>query len=185
MKRAAHRYVMTVVLPLWMAAGSVDYVLHRRAHIERNAGVPESTMHAVGIALSAVPVLAGLLLEPDAGVLALMCAGYAAHAGMTVWDVAYASTRRPIEPAEQHVHALLELMPFTALSFVLVAHRKQALALVGRGDAKPRFALRPKREPIPPRALLATVAAFTAFVALPYAEELLRCRRWAREHPAT
>jgi len=163
-----------------MAAGSLDYVMHRRSCIESTSGTYESRLHVAGIALTAVPVFAGLLLEIDAGVLALMAAGYVAHAGMTVLDVAYSDDRRRIVPLEQHVHAMLEVLPFTALSLVTLAHRDQALALMGRGDACVRFALRRKRTPIPARALAATIVGFAAFVALPYAEELLRCMRHER-----
>ncbi len=163
-----------------MAAGSLDYVFHRRSHIERTSGTHESLLHAAGIALSALPVISGLLLEIDAGVLAVMAAGYVTHAAMTVWDVAYADGRRRIVPSEQHLHAMLELLPFTALSLVTLAHREQALALVGRGDAPARFAWRRKRVPLPRAALTATIVAFTAFVAVPYAEELVRCVRYDR-----
>ncbi len=179
-ERAMRRYLLGVVMPLWIASGSIDYVLHRREHIERNAGVFESSLHAGGIALSAVPVLGGLLLEIDAGVILAMLAGYTAHLGMTIWDVAYADEKRTIVPLEQHVHGMLEMLPFTALSLVLCAHADQALALVGRGRARPDFSLRFKRVPLDRRAIAATVVAFGACVALPYAEELWRCVRYER-----
>jgi len=179
-RRALGQYVLAVVMPLWIASGGIDYWLHRRAKIEANAGTYESALHAAGISMSAVPVLAGLFLEVDAGVLLAMIAGYAAHAGMTVWDVAYASTRREIGQTEQHVHGMLELLPFAALSFMLVAHREQALALVGRGPGRARFAFRRKRAALPLRATAAIIGAFAVFVAIPYAEELVRCVRYER-----
>jgi len=181
---AAERYALAVVLPLWMAAGSSDWLLHRRSRIEATSGSRESRLHVFGIVMTAPPVLAGLLLEIDAGVLAIMAAGYVAHIGMTIWDVAYADEKRRIIPTEQHVHALLELLPFAALSLVGLAHRDQVLALVGRGPERPRFALRRKRSPVPRRALVATMAAFTLTVALPYAEELTRCIRYERRAQA-
>lgn len=179
-ERAMRRYLLRVVMPLWIASGSLDYVLHRRARIERTTGVFESSLHASGIALSAIPVLGGLLLEIDAGVILAMVAGYTAHLGMTIWDVAYADEKRTIAPLEQHVHGMLEMLPFTALSLVLCAHADQALALVGRGRARPDFSLRLKRVPLDRRAIATTVVAFGAFVALPYAEELRRCVRYER-----
>ena len=178
---AAERYALAVVLPLWMGAGSLDWFLHRRSRIESTSGSYESKLHALGIGLTAAPVLAGLLLEIDAGVLALMAAGYVTHFGMTVWDVAYADGRREIVPLEQHVHAALEILPFTALSLLTLAHRAQAGALLGRGSEPARFALRFKRRPIPARILFATLATFASAVALPYAEELLRCLRYERK----
>ena len=165
-------------MPLWIASGALDHWLHRRSRIEATSGVPESAMHLGGIALTALPVLAALRLEIDAGVLCVLGAGYVAHAGMTVWDVAYASPRREVVPLEQHVHAMLELLPFTALSLLAVAHHDQALALVGRGTQRPRFAFRPKREPVDERAAGALVAAFASLVAVPYVEELVRCVRY-------
>ena len=178
--RAAERFAFAVVLPLWMAAGSFDYVLHRRSHIESTSGSYESRLHVVGISLTALPVLSGLLLEIDAGVLAVMAAGYVSHLGMTIWDVSYADGLREIVPTEQHVHALLELLPFTALSLVTLAHLDQARALVRSGTATPRFAPRLKRTPIPLRYLAATMGAFALTVAVPYVEELLRCMRFER-----
>ena len=176
---AAERYALAVVLPLWMLAGSTDYALHRRSRIEATSGTYEARLHLLGIALAAPPALAGLLCEIDAGVIALMAAGYVAHLGMTISDVAYADERRRIVPFEQHVHALLELMPFVALSLAGLAHRAQLRALLGRGEA-PRFAFRRKRRPVPPLPLAATVAAFGLLVALPFAKEYVRCVRYAR-----
>jgi hypothetical protein len=178
---AAERYALAVVLPLWMAAGSLDYFLHRRSRIEATSGTFEARLHVLGITLSAAPVLAGLLLEIDAGVLAIMGVGYVTHLGMTIWDVGYADGRRQIVPLEQHVHALLELLPVTALSLLALAHKEQARALVGRGSQPARLRLRSKRRPLPARVLAATMGTFAAVVALPYAEELLRCMRYERE----
>jgi len=179
-ERVAQRYVLAVVMPLWIASGSFDYVLHRRARIERNAGTYESRLHLLGIGMSAAPVLAGLVFEINAGVIAIMAIGYIAHLAMTIWDVAYADGKRTIVPLEQHVHALLELLPFTALSLVLCTHEEQALALVGRGSVRPDFRLRRKRVPIARRSIAAMVIGFTLFVALPFSEELLRCLRYER-----
>jgi hypothetical protein len=178
-ERAIASYVMAVIMPLWIASGSIDYVLHKRSRIEATSGTYESVLHAAGISMSAIPVLGGLFLEVDAGVLLAMIAGYVAHAGMTIWDVAYASEKRDVVPTEQHVHGMLELLPFAALSFMLVAYRRQALALVGRGE-RPRFAFRRKRSALPAAPVAATIAAFTACVALPYVEELVRCLRYER-----
>jgi hypothetical protein len=180
-ERAARRYVLGLILPLWIASGGVDYVLHRRAAIEQNAGSYESRLHVVGIALTAAPVLAGLLLEINAGVLAGMVLGYVTHVGMTVWDVAYADGKRPIVPLEQHVHGLLEVLPFCALSLVGCTYHEQALALVGRSDAVADFRIRRKRVPLSRRTLATIVAGFTVCVALPFCEELVRCLRYERQ----
>ena len=177
----AERYVLCVVLPGWMIAGGCDYVLHRRSKIEATSGTSESQLHALGIALTAPAVLAGLVLEINAGVLALMSATFIAHLGMTVWDVAYADGRRTIVPIEQHVHAMLELLPFCALSLLAVAHGDQSRALVRIGYNKPDFAFRFKRKRLPSGIIFAIAVAFTIVVAAPFAEELLRCIRYDRK----
>jgi len=180
LERTIRTYLLAVVLPLWIAAGSSDYVLHRRSNIEGTSGLKESALHAVGISLAALPVVSGLFLEVNAGVLALMATGFSVHMGMTIWDVSYASTLREVTPTEQHVHAMLELVPFSALSFMLCVHHEQALALLGRGDAKPDFRLKPKRKPLPGKPVAAIIGAFTLLVAIPYVEELTRCYRYDR-----
>jgi hypothetical protein len=179
-ERTARAYVLGVILPLWIASGSADYILHRRSAIERTAGSYESRLHVLGIALTSLPVLAGLLLEINAGVIAGMSIGYLAHLGMTIWDVAYADEKRTIVPLEQHVHGMLELLPFCALSFVICTYREQALALAGRSRTRADFRLRRKRVPISRGTLAAIVGGFGAFVALPFCEELRRCVRYER-----
>lgn len=178
---AAEWYAFAVVLPLWMAAGHLDYWLHLRSRIESTSGTYEARLHVLGIALTAAPVICGLLLEIDAGVLAIMGAGYVGHLGMAIWDVDYADERRRIVPLEQHVHALLELLPFTAVSLLALAHHAQTRALFGFGREPARFRLRPKRRALSARLLAVTMGAFAAAVAVPYAEELLRCMRYERE----
>lgn len=175
--RAIERFAFAGLVPLWIAAGACDYVLHRRSQIERTSGVVESRLHAIGIALTAPPVLAALTLEIDAGVIAIMGTGALTHVVMTAWDVAYADSRRRIAPLEQHVHAVLASVPPIAFALVTIAHRDRIRAIGSHSS----FALRRKRRPIPARALLATVTAFTLFVALPFGEELLRCVRYARK----
>ena len=177
----AERLAVSLVLPLWMAAGTADYALHRRSRIEATSGLVEARLHALGIVLSTPPVLAALTLEIDAGVLALLGVGYVAHGAMTIVDIAYADGRRRIVPLEQHVHALLELLPLTALALVGVAHREQLGALVGGGTVTPRLGFRRKQTPLSDRTLAGFACAFALAVALPYVEEYLRCLRYARE----
>lgn len=168
LERTIRFYQLAVVLPLWIAAGSTDYLLHRRSHIEATSGVKESALHLGGITLGALPVLAGLFFEVNAGVLALMTAGFASHIGMTIWDVSYAEEFRVVTTTEQHIHGMLEIVPFCALSLMVCVHHDQALALIGRGKTKARFRLAGKRIPVARRAIAATVGAFTLLVAIPY-----------------
>lgn len=177
----AERFCFAVLLPLWMVVASGDYLLHRRSRIETTSGVVEARLHCAGIALMLPPVLAGILCEVDAGVLALMAASLIVHRFMVAWDVRYAKGRRRIVPLEQGVHELLEALPLSIISLVGVAHRRQALAMVGCGEEYPRWRVRLKRKPIALRLIALYGAAFAAMVVLPYAEELRRCHRAERD----
>ena len=56
-------YLLFFILPLWIAAGLADYVLHRRTHIEDISGTKESLLHTLQLGEAGIPVLMGLLLE--------------------------------------------------------------------------------------------------------------------------
>jgi hypothetical protein len=85
-------------VPLWVVAGSLDYLWHRRTKIETTSGTTESAIHALMMTEAGLPMLLGLLLEINAGVILLMVAAFVAHAGTAIWDVAYAVERRKVTP---------------------------------------------------------------------------------------
>jgi hypothetical protein len=93
---------------------------------------------------------------------------------------AYAEDRREVTATEQHVHGLLEQVPVMATVFLFALHWDQARTLIGAGPERPRFALEPKRRPLPRRTIACLLGAIGAFGAAPYAEELARCRRATR-----
>jgi hypothetical protein len=105
---------------LWVLAGSLDYICHRRTKIETTSGPTESIIHTLMMTEAGIPMLLGLYLEVNAGVILLMIAAFFAHAGTAIWDVAYVVERRKVTPNEQHVHSFLEVLPFCAVSFVIV-----------------------------------------------------------------
>ena len=113
--------LMYVVLPLWLAAGFADYICHRASHIERTSGWKESVLHLVQFGEMAVPVLAALFLEINSGVILIMMAFLILHQATAIWDVQYASETREVSPTEQHVHSVLEMLPFTGLLLVIAA----------------------------------------------------------------
>ena len=49
-----------------------------------------------------VPILMGLLLEINAGTIALFGAAAVIHELTAFWDVSYATSRRLVKPREQH-----------------------------------------------------------------------------------
>jgi len=81
-----------------------------------------------------------------------------------------------VDPLEQHVHGLLEVLPVTGALLLTVLPWDQARALTGRG--RPAFGVRFKRRaPLSLPARVRLLAAVTVFGILPYAEELWRCWR--------
>jgi len=172
-------YLLFVILPLWIVAGLADYLLHKRTRIEENAGVPESVLHAVQLAEVGIPTLLALLLDINALIFLLLLIGLILHEVTALWDLSYASRRRYVSPLEQHVHSFMEVLPLTATLVLTVMYWNQFAALFGFGAELPRFELRAKPNPIPTPYLVAVLLCVTAFVVLPYAEELWRCLRAA------
>jgi hypothetical protein len=105
-------------LPLWIAAGFVDWLRHRHSRIELTSGVPEAAMHVAGYLLTAVPVLLGLYCEINVLVLALMTVCVVAHLVLAWVDTGYTQPRRTIGAIEQAAHPFLELLPVFALAIV-------------------------------------------------------------------
>ncbi len=176
--RVTERYLLYFTVPLWVIAGSLDYLWHRRTHIEKTSGTLESAIHALMMTEAGIPMLLGLTLEVNAGVILLMIAAFFAHAATAIWDVAYAVERRKVTPNEQHVHSFLEVLPFCAVSFVICLHWDQFTSLFGQSDEKPRFELKRKQPPLPTSYLAGFLTA-VAVNGAAYGEELIRC--WQAE----
>jgi len=169
------RYMIYFVIPVWIGAGLLDWYWHRKTKIETTAGKKESGIHALMMTEVGIPVLAALFLEINAGVLLLMLAAFAVHEATAMWDVAYASEHRDVKPREQHTHSFLELLPFCAVSFMIILHWDQFRSLWGAGDTKPDFTLRWKEIPLSRQAIVRVLAAVAGGIALPYGEEYFRC----------
>ena len=176
-ERATRRLLLYFVVPLWLAAGLLDWDRHRRTHIERTSGTRESVIHALMMTEAGVPSLLGLFLDVNAGVLLAAFAALVLHELTAIWDVAYAEARRRVTPTEQHIHSFLEVVPLMAVSFLTVLHWDQARALVGVGPAHADFGLRSKQQPLSARYVGGLLAALGACIVLPYGEELWRCFR--------
>jgi hypothetical protein len=176
-EEASRRFLLYFVVPLWIGAGLADWWRHRKTSIETTAGTHESVVHALQMTEGGIPALLGLFLEVNAGVLATTYAAFWVHYGTAFWDVKYAESRREVTPNEQHIHGLLEVVPLMAASFLTVLHWDQAKALFGLGDEQPRFRPEPKRRPLPASYVVALGGAITAFIVVPYGEEIWRCRR--------
>ena len=166
--------LMYFVMPVWLMAGFADWLCHRATNIEITSGAKESVIHLLLFAEVGGPLLAVLLLEINALVIAFMIVMFFVHEATTLWDLSYAVTLRKITPIEQHVHSYLELLPLTAVLMISARHWPQFLALFGLGDEAPRFDIAFKANPLPLAYIIGAVVAALLFAILPYMEELLR-----------
>jgi hypothetical protein len=165
------------LIPTWIAAGVLDWWCHRRTRIEENAGLLESLSHAAMLVQAGIPATLGLFLEVDPPLLALTYAATATHTATAYWDVAYATPRREIPPAEQHAHAFLEVLPMAGAALLTVLHPRQAQDLF-RGKGL-RWRLRLKRRPLSPGYIAGLLSTLAVALGIPYTEELVRCTRAA------
>lgn len=173
-------YLLYLVMPLWIAVGLGDYLMHRRTRIEHTSGMKESVLHALQLGQAGIPVLLGLLLDINALVILIMLIALVLHEGTALWDLHYTTGRREIRPLEQHVHSFLEVLPLMAVSFVTILYWDQFLAVFGLGPDTPRWEFRFKPEPLPPGYLAWLLGSVAFFIVLPFSEELWRCIRAAR-----
>lgn len=127
-------YLLYFILPLWVAAGFADWLCHRQARIESNAGPKESLIHLVMMGEAGIAVLAGLFFAVNSAVILLMLIAWALHEVTTMWDLVYANSAREVNAIEQRVHDFLGAMPLLALSFILIIYWGQFLAIFGLGD---------------------------------------------------
>jgi hypothetical protein len=165
--------VLYFVLPLWVVAGFADWLCHRRTNISETSGAKESLSHLLLLAEAGTGLLAGLFLEINALVIAVMIAAFIAHEFTTYWDLSYSITRRKIPPIEQHIHSFLELLPLTAIVLVVALHWDQFVALVSQ-NGEGRYTVEWKHDPLPAGYLIGFLAFAILFNVLPFIEEFWR-----------
>lgn len=162
-----------VVLPLWVIAGFLDYLCHRRSHIEQATGARESLIHWLMLAEVMVPLSLAVFFRINALVLAVMLVCLIAHQVTGYLDLKLAMATRQVTIFEHQVHSVLEVLPLTAILLVMSLHWPQAQALFGLGPERAQWFLGPKQIPrwgeiVPP------LAAFLLLAIAPYAEEFVR-----------
>jgi hypothetical protein len=165
--------LVRVVLPLWVAAGFLDYLCHRRSHIERAAGVRESLLH--WLMLGEVMLPGGLILffRVNALVLAVAIICLIAHEVSGYFDLKLAMATRRVTIFEHQVHSALEILPLMALALVMILHWPQTEALFGFGAEAADFSLGAKQIPRWDE-LARAFAIFLVLAIFPYLEELRR-----------
>jgi hypothetical protein len=166
--------LMYFILPIWLLAGFADWLCHRASHIESTTGAKESLIHLLMFAEVGGPLLAGMFLNINALIIAMMIVAFLIHEATAFWDVSYATTARTVAPVEQHVHSFLEMIPLMALVSVISLHWGQFLALFGGGAESAKFDLAWKPEQLPTTYIASVMAAILLFELLPYVEEFLR-----------
>ncbi|MFI9722021.1 diguanylate cyclase [Streptomyces sp. NPDC052396] len=187
---ATVRYLMYGLLPSWFIPGVADWAMHRRTRIEDTSGLRESLIHSLMMTEVGIPIALTLVYRVNPLLLSVQLGATACHEATALWDVRTAVRGdREVRPVEQHVHSFLESLPFAALAALMCLHHDQARALLHGGRGTPgAWRLVPRRPPLPRRYRAGVALAVGAFVALPYAEELIRClrarRRGERRRPA-
>lgn len=146
---------------VWLLAGSVDFLLHRRSDLAHTSGLAESSLHGIQLGLLGLAVLAWLAFAPGLGLTLVLGALVLAHALVGYADTRVAWPRRSITPLEQHVHSILDLAPWIALGCIVWGQGGQA-----RGNG---WGLQPDPAPLPLWALLLAPAGLCCI--LPWALE--------------
>jgi len=175
-------YLLYFLIPLWVLVGFADWVCHRASDIEATTGVRESSIHLAMLAEGGIALLCGLFLEINALAIAILILLWLAHEITSFYDLTIATGERKITPTEQRVHDYLAVLPLTALSFVLVLHWRQAIALLGLGPEAADFSIRLKDSPLPLWYLVGVPLIVGVSNVGPYIEEFVRCVRASRQN---
>ena len=174
LKPRTRSFFLFVVLPAWLAPGLLDWWCHRRTHVEEpaNGGTTESLIHSAMFAEAGVPLLLASAFEMNPLLVTLMAGAAIGHEATAMLDVRVAlSSDRHVSQGEQHIHSFLEVMPFWIVPLMMLLNGP----MTNRWSLSPRASVLSKRD-------LAIVAGGVAVAGvLPYAEELLRCLRQARQ----
>jgi hypothetical protein len=162
------------IYPIWLAAGFVDYLSHRRTHIDRTSGSTESWLHLAQFASLALPLVLVTFLQVTPLVIAIVAGSIVLHTTLSIADVSYTDGRRYISPIEQHVHALMVVLPVVAAALVALLN----WAAIFSSD----WVLRLKPEPLPVVPAYLLVGSYLVLAGAPIIEELIRTSRRLRHH---
>ncbi len=171
--------ILYVFLPLWCAAGFVDWYCHRKSKIESTSGVKESLLHALMGVQVGIPIFLCLFFHVNALVLIAFSLSLLMHGIVAYFDIRLARKERQISILEMHAHAFLSTTPLF-LFFMLVAINWQTLAeLFHAGSSSSNhFSLIPATTSIGgPYYAPVFATLLLLFCVIPYLEELHRCAR--------
>ncbi|MGZ3517136.1 MAG: hypothetical protein ACXVAM_08160 [Vulcanimicrobiaceae bacterium] len=174
-EHALTRFLLWYMTPTLAAAGLLDWYWHKVTDIEHTAGTRESLIHLMMNLELGTPILMGLFLEINAGVLAAMFAAFALHELTVFWDVGYALNHREVKPLEQCTHSFLEVPPFMVLAMASCLYSSELPGIFGKGRVKHHFRFKLKDRKLSNGHLAALAAMILGGVAIPYGNELWRC----------
>ena len=158
-------FLIWVLYPLWLLAGGIDYFCHRQTDIEHTSGATESRLHLAEFASVAIIVMCAVLLQITLAVAIFMFAAACIHTILSFIDVSYTLGRRHITTLEQHVHGVLNVVPFIAVALLVLLHWNE----LSSGAA-----LRWKDSPLSLQLQVALLGGFLVIAGTPVIEELFR-----------
>lgn len=174
------RYVLFVLVPLWIVPGVLDWYWHRQTDIENTSGLKESLIHSLMMTEVGAPILMGLAFEINPLILSLMTAALVAHSATAIWDVSLAVHHREVTTREQHTHSFLEVLPFMGLAFATCLHGDATRRLLTGRTEPGDWKLQIKRPRLPLPYLAGLMGLIAAGVWWPYWNEARRCLRRKR-----
>ncbi len=172
-----------ILMALWIAAGAADWWCHRRTRIEATTtGLAESAFHWALFLQMGAAVLAALLLEPTAGLVAFLLAMWLLHEAATWLELRMVAPARTITPLEQMVHSFMEILPLAGILLLCQPALEAWLAVPEEGARGTTLDWRWRmRSELPPWPVLGGFAVAIAVCnGLLLAEESWRCWRGAR-----
>lgn len=172
-----------IVMALWIAAGTLDWWCHRRTRIEATPkGLAESAFHWALFLQMGAAVLAALLFEPTAGLVAFLLAMWLLHEAATWLELRMVAPVRTITPLEQMVHSFMEILPLAGVLLLCQPALEAWLAVPEEGSRGTALDWRWRmRSQLPPWPVLGGFAVAIAVCnGLLLAEESWRCWRVAR-----
>jgi hypothetical protein len=170
MQEPARLLLMYAVLPLWVAAGLLDWRCHRATDIAHTSGLKENLLHLVMFGEIGAGMVAVAFLEIDAAVLLIVLGVFVLHELTVYWDLHYSTPLRHVGPFEQMVHSVLEMLPLLSLALLAV------IAWPQLHD----WSLRAKAQPLPAGYLAGAAALVVLFNGLPLLQETWSCWRARR-----
>jgi 4-hydroxybenzoate polyprenyltransferase len=161
-------FLAYVLYPLWLFGGAVDYLCHRKTDIAHTSGERESLLHLAQFSTIAAIFVGAVLLEITSAVIVLMMLAVVAHTALSFIDVSYTLSRRHISTLEQHVHGLLNVIPFVAVALLAILNWDQLQTHSGES------LVRLKDEPLAPVHVGLLLGSFSVLAGIPVLEEWLR-----------